>query len=333
MNIKLPLTFLFSLFVFIWPGVFAQFPPGAGHDGTTAMYADSSAFIEWATTCHVTRGYVNIADTTVTYNGMNRASFGSDTAALGKADNTVVSLGDGGSAVLTFESPIMNEPGPDFAVFENSLDGTFLELGFVEVSSDGINFFRFPAVSLTQDTVQISTFGTIDPTMIDNLAGKYMVMYGTPFDLDLLNGTPGLDVSRITQVKIIDVVGNINPPYATYDSQGHKINDPWPTPFNTCGFDLDAVGVIHSVQQSVSENKKNLVCLYPDPVLTVLTVNFSNLETPSFALYTLRGNNVFSMDRVKNNTSIDLSWLPSGFYIGIFSFPDGTVITRKIIKL
>jgi hypothetical protein len=33
--------------------------------------------------------------------------------------------------------------------------------------------------------------------------------------------------------------------YASYDSQGHQINDPWPTNFPTGGFDLDAVGVIN----------------------------------------------------------------------------------------
>ena len=35
--------------------------------------------------------------------------------------------------------------------------------------------------------------------------------------------------------------------YASYDSQRHQINDPWPTAFDigTGGFDLDAVGVIN----------------------------------------------------------------------------------------
>ena len=33
--------------------------------------------------------------------------------------------------------------------------------------------------------------------------------------------------------------------YSRCDSQGHQINDPWPTNFPTGGFDLDAVGVIN----------------------------------------------------------------------------------------
>ena len=40
---------------------------------------------------------------------------------------------------------------------------TFLELGLVEVSSDGLNYFQFESTSLTQDTLQIDAFGTINP--------------------------------------------------------------------------------------------------------------------------------------------------------------------------
>ena len=34
--------------------------------------------------------------------------------------------------------------------------------------------------------------------------------------------------------------------FSSCDFNGHQINDPWPTPFNTGGFDLDAVGVINA---------------------------------------------------------------------------------------
>ncbi|MFN6048554.1 MAG: T9SS C-terminal target domain-containing protein, partial [Bacteroidota bacterium] len=51
------------------------------------------------------------------------------------ASNGVVSLGDGGIATLTFDPPITNGDGFDFAVFENTFLDTFLELAFVEVST------------------------------------------------------------------------------------------------------------------------------------------------------------------------------------------------------
>ena len=69
-----------------------------------------------------------------------------------------VSLGDGGTVVLTFPQPIGDVPGPDFAVFENGFkafdNSFFLELAHVEVSSDGVNFYRFPSSSLTPSLSQ-----------------------------------------------------------------------------------------------------------------------------------------------------------------------------------
>ena len=34
--------------------------------------------------------------------------------------------------------------------------------------------------------------------------------------------------------------------FSSCDFSGHQINDPWPTPFYSSGFDLDAVGVINA---------------------------------------------------------------------------------------
>jgi hypothetical protein len=69
--------------------------------------------------------------------------------------------------------------------------------------------------------------------------------YGTSFDLSELTGTVDLNISAITHVRIIDVVGSLDPEYARYDSLGNIINDPWRTPYETGGFDLDAVAVMN----------------------------------------------------------------------------------------
>ena len=228
---------------------FAQFAPPAGQIGTTAIYKDSSAFVGWATGCSITRGFQDISNPALGY-----ASVGDSSMVLGIAGaNGVVSLGDGGSAIVTFDNPIKNGPGWDFAIFENSFSDTFLELAFVEVSSNGVNFYRFPATSNTQDTVQVDGFSSVDATKINNLAGKYRASYGTPFDLEELANQPGLNIINVTHVKIIDAVGCIQNAYARYDQNGHKINDPWNTPFASSGFDLDAVGVIHQANTSVSD--------------------------------------------------------------------------------
>jgi hypothetical protein len=172
------------------------------------------------------------------------------TNALGSS-SSLVSLGDGGSITLGFSTPIANGPGADLAVFENGfLSGgaglAFLELATVSVSSDGVHFFEFPAVSLTQTTTQVGAFGLLDASNLYDLAGKYIANYGTPFDLSELAGvSPYLNINDVTEVRITDVVGSIDPAYGTYDSQGHLINDPFPTPFASSGFDLTGVGVIN----------------------------------------------------------------------------------------
>ncbi|MDZ7317045.1 MAG: hypothetical protein ONB24_13070 [candidate division KSB1 bacterium] len=62
----------------------------------------------------------------------------------------VLSLGHGGEIVLEFvDNIIIDEPGPDFTVFENAFislfDGQpFIEAGIVAVSQDGVNFHTFP---------------------------------------------------------------------------------------------------------------------------------------------------------------------------------------------
>lgn len=220
----------------------------AGPYSTTGISANDSSFVEWASSCTVTRGYMNIADPSKGY-----ASFGADSVGIGKADTDVVSLGDAGSAILTFKHPITNGAGNDFAVFENAMtsgSNRFCELAFVEVSSDGVNYFRFPSVSLTQTTTQIASYGLLDPSNLYDLAGKDLAGYGTGFDLSELAGVSNLlDVNNVQYVKVIDVVGDIDPAYASYDSLGNIINDPWPTAFPSGGFDLDAVGVIHSVPE------------------------------------------------------------------------------------
>ena len=233
--------------------VAGPYAPAAGQSGSDAVPA--SAPIAWATKVEsLTRGPQNIADLK-----LGLASFGVEGNALGPANATtgngtpVVSLGDGGQITVSFANAITDGPGADFAVFENGVTDTFLELGFVEVSSNGADFFRFASVSLMQTDTQIGSFGALDATNLSNLAGKYRAGFGTPFDLTELSGiSPLLDISHVRYVRIIDVVGSINPAYATFDSQGHKVNDLWPTAFASGGFDLDAVGVLNQVPEPSS---------------------------------------------------------------------------------
>ena len=149
----------------------------------------------------------------------------------------VASLGDQGSITLGFPRPIADGPGPDFAVFENAFADAFLELAWCAVSSDGTNFFRFPGHCLATEPIEDFT----DPTAYGGFAGRHVQGFGTPFDLRRLAGTPGLDVRRVTHVRLIDIRGD----GSTRDSYGNPVYDPHPT-FGSGGFDLDAVGVLNA---------------------------------------------------------------------------------------
>lgn len=239
------------------------YAPAAGQAGSTAISRNDPSISQWASgVVSYNRGPMDIASP-----GLGLASFGDGSDAQGNGDS-VTSLGDGGSITLSFDLAITDGAGADFAVFENSFSDTFLELAFVDVSSNGTDFFRFPSVSLTQTTTQVGGFGTLDPTNLNNLAGKYRVDYGTGFDLAELAGvSPLLDIHNVTQVRIVDVVGRITPINGiptwspSVDSLGNLINDPYSTPFSSSGFDLDGVAAIHVVPEPAAMGLLGLVLI------------------------------------------------------------------------
>ena len=155
----------------------------------------------------------------------------------------MLSLGRGGQVTLGFETAISDGPGPDFVVFENSFDDTFLELATVAVSTDGTTFAAFDTASHTPEP--LGAFGELDVRQLAGFAGLDRAGHGTPFDLGLLVMHPlvrtgQLDLRNVRFVRVIDVVGDGQ----TLDSFGRPVFDPYPTA-GSAGFDLDAVGVLH----------------------------------------------------------------------------------------
>lgn len=229
------------------------YAPAAGQPGSTAIHMDSPDFTAWAD------GYENYEPGThLAPQWMLPAK------ALGEAEGEigeVVSLGRGGRITLVFSGGISDGPGADFAVFENAFNDSFLELAYVEVSSDGTHFTRFPGYSWS--TEEDGAAETINPTLVTELAGKYRQGYGTPFDLDdlrrayeaqlagntdfanafandLINTFPLLDLSHVSHVRLVDIVGD----GTATDAAGYPVYDPYPT-LASAGFDLDAIGVIN----------------------------------------------------------------------------------------
>ena len=256
--------------------VAGPFAPAAGQIGTTAIAHNDPGIIAWA------------VGASVDYSGASALpdlEFRDASLAIGAAKSgdaavfDAVSLGRGGEITLDFATPITNGAGADFAVFENSFSDTFLELGNVWVSDGSLDpdgsgeavFLPFFLNTRSLTSSPVNAFGTLDPTNIDGLAGKYRGGFGTPFDLDSLipliniikseNPSFTFNLNSIQQVKIVDIVGD----GSVTDAAGQPIYDPYPTVGST-GFDLDAVGVIHQIGGPPDPEPEPEIEMIPVPV-------------------------------------------------------------------
>lgn len=319
---------LFTISI-IFFALFSQaqsFAPAAGLPGSTAIHKDSSIIVNWASGITLTRGYLNVANPTA-----GTASYGEESDALGIAEGdgtSVVSLGDSGIAILTFPSPIINLAGPDFAVFENGFADHYMEFAHVEVSSDGINYFRFPSVSETPLSPQMDNFSFGDCRYVHNLAGKYRQGYGTPFDLDDLASEIGLNVNNVTHVRLIDVIGSINPVYGTTDALGNLINDSYPTEFGPGGFDLDGVAVLHEMPAGLNENSL-VVKMYPNPTSGKLTIQTNTVGR--IQISNLLGQVIYSPD-VNQYLTIDLSEFKGDLLFITFESGGKWIVERVLVE-
>ena len=164
----------------------------------------------------------------------------------------------------------------------------YLELAFVEVSADGINYVRFPNETVSDTSFQIDNFGYLKPTEIYNLAGKHQAPYGTLFDLDEV----GLDT--VKYVKLIDVIGSTSPELGSRDSRGKIINDPFPSPFESGGFDLDAVAVVNGELLSIEQVAANQIQLLPNRVAKNEVVTVSGGENAEIEVVNVQGSIIFN---------------------------------------
>ncbi|MFT4603035.1 MAG: hypothetical protein ACI857_003222 [Arenicella sp.] len=288
----------------------SQFAPAANVSGTTAIHKDSSVIVNWANRVQdFQRGLEDISV------GGTLVSFGDSTEAIGYAQGNstdVVSLGDAGEIILGFPFPIENGTGPDFAIFENSFSHDYLELAHVEVSTDGINYVRMPSESAIQTLTQTGTFGTTLAQWTHNLAGKYIQGFGTPFDLEDIIDSVGVNLDSINYVKLIDVVGSINSTYGSYDALGTIINEPYPSAFESGGFDLDGVAVINenNIYASIQKDYHGLE-VYPNPATNQI---FIKGFVGSYELLDMSGKSTLRGVSLAGH-SIDVSNLSPGLYI------------------
>ena len=217
-----------------------------------------------------------------------------DIVSLGDLDRQQIGQGvSPGRITLSFSEPIRQTDGYDFVVFENGFVSTanwgngsvagkmFAELGYVEVSSNGIDFARLPSVSLTPEAA--GPYGTIEISDLYNLVGKHPnadgLCTGTPFDLREIADEPNVvsalvDVNDIKYVRIVDIPGSgdfddkavshIDPgtrPVWGYYPRNHPVYDAWVT-FGSGGLDIEAVGVLKEQKYSADIDLNGVVDIF-----------------------------------------------------------------------
>ena len=183
--------------------------PGSGQLASTAIYYTSPSIVEWASGATIVRGLRNIANPTEyaadPSNPLNYAYYGGSDGACAAAmppplPRVAVCLPRPRTPHLSASRllgvfpvtarwpwartgrPHLPSPCPSQTVlagrFRRMQQRLFLGVrewvkpALVAVSSDGIHFFQFPSVSLTQTTTQVGSMGELDPTNLYDIAGK-----------------------------------------------------------------------------------------------------------------------------------------------------------------
>lgn len=151
-------------------------------------------------------------------------------AGNGSGSLDVVSLGTGGTIIVSLEpNAIVDGPGVDFIVYENAffLGGNpardpFAEPGEVSVSDDGVTWTPFPCTATAPPWGECAGWHAVQPAATESCDPANG---GDPFDL------ADIGVHQARFVRIVDKTKN----------QACSGDTP-----NTDGFDLDAIGAIHS---------------------------------------------------------------------------------------
>ena len=128
---------------------------------------------------------------------------------------------------------------------------------------------------------------------------------------------------------MVDVIGAIDQSFTNLDSQGNQVNDPYPTPFPSGGFDLDAVGAINFIPTAIEElNNRLNISFYPNPTKNVVYFNFENQDQYKYLLTNMNGK---AVSNGLLNNELDLRYLKAGIYFIHISSNDKYIV-KKIIK-
>jgi hypothetical protein len=209
---------------------------------------------------------------------------------LGMGATDTYSLGAGGSITLRMDPPIVDGAGTDLIVCENPffVIGTpfsFVEAMHVEVSTNGVDFARFPS-RYVGPQAPVPEFTGVNPALYRGLAGVMPVSANPPaveplhvveaggdaFDLDALADDPlvvslVVDPWNIRYVRLLDVEAGVGK-----DSQGAEIWDCGTG--TTSSADVDAVVGVNTLPNQIGGRPKVEVDLVDD----VLVIRLSDVD-------------------------------------------------------
>jgi hypothetical protein len=211
-------------------------------------------------------------------------------------EEEICSLNFGGEIIIGFKNAvIIDAPGPDFTIFENTFKSPipphiFAEPAKVAVSRDGITFKEFPFDSLTlQGCAGLTpTFGNKNPFNPAESGGDN-------FDL------ADIGMDSIQFIKITDITAELLKP-------GHPFYQPVLT-----GFDLDAVVGLHCVLKNSQRAENQIFTVFKNNSNLIVKSEVAETES-SCEIFSLLGREVFKTV-FKNEFTLPLKTLPIGAYI------------------
>jgi outer membrane receptor protein involved in Fe transport len=103
------------------------------------------------------------------------------------------------------------------------------------------------------------------PNLDINSAGEITVIKGASSLQYGGDAVGGLVIIEPISVKKDSVFGKT---IFNFDSNGRRINDPWPTAFASSGFDLDAIAVLQNKQTGIKNLRAEIInpICYPNPL-------------------------------------------------------------------
>lgn len=216
----------------------------------------------------------------------------------------ICSLGLGGSITLGLRrGVVVDGPGADFTVFENAFrygaGRIYAEPATVEVSRDGVSWTMFP----------------FDSVSGRGLAGTTPTTGQDPYDPQRSGGNSydlaDVKVDSIRWVRITDVTRMIlsNPKSPLYD----------PT---LTGFDLDVVLAVHAVDAAWDVSIT--------PIVTTSLVELALPHPSTSQIMDVTGRIIATDRHDAGITTIDLAWLPRGWYYVIVIDGDRHLLVKVL---